>query len=196
MHSRRLASLLLGLWLGSGVFMAWVASENFATVDRLLAQPAPAATLRIKMLGKDEARLLLRYEASEQNRTYFEVWETIQVVLGAVFFFFLLFGTTEGRIALSLALVLVVLVLVQRFVLTPELQAIGKLLDFTGPLAMSGERGKFRVVHTSYVIVEVGKWAIQLVLAAILVARGGRRSGNAGQQFNVVDKADHRHINR
>jgi hypothetical protein len=176
--------------------MAWVAAENFATVDRLLAQPDPAATLRIKMLGKDEARLLLRYEASEQNRMYFEVWETVQVVLGAVFFFFLLFGTTEGKISLVLALVLVVLVLAQRFVLTPELQAIGKLLDFASPVAMLGERAKFRVVHTSYVVVELGKWAIQLVLAAMLIARGRARSGNAGQQFNVVDKADHRHINR
>jgi hypothetical protein len=124
------------------------------------------------------------------------VWETVQVVLGAVFFFFLLFGTTEGKISLVLALVLVVLVLAQRFVLTPELQAIGKLLDFASPVAMLGERAKFRVVHTSYVVVELGKWAIQLVLAAMLIARGRARSGNAGQQFNVVDKANHRHINR
>src|SRR5690348_7945786 len=99
MHSRRLACFLLGLWLGTGVFMEWVSRENLAAVDRLLAQPDPAAAVRIAMLdktlGKNETRLLLRHQASEQNRYYYELWEIVQLVVAAGFFFFLLFGTTE-----------------------------------------------------------------------------------------------------
>ena len=196
MHSRRLACFVLGLWVAGGFFMAWVASENFGSVDRLLAQPDPAATLRIKFLGKDEARLLLRYAASEQNRFYFETWETVQVALGAVFFFFLLFGTNEGKIPICLALLLMVLLLAQRFVFTPELKTTGKLLDFANPLTMAGERSRFRVLHTCYIAIEIGKWLIQLVLAAVLITRRRSRSGNSRQKVNMVDKTDNRHINR
>src|SRR5579872_175115 len=109
MHSRRLACLLLGLWLGGGIFMEWMARENLLAVDRMIAQPAPAATLRIKLMGKEQAYLLLRYQANEENRYCYEVWEGMQVALSAVFFFFLLFGTTEGKVSLALALAMMIL---------------------------------------------------------------------------------------
>jgi len=159
----------------------WVTRENLLSVDRILAQPDPAATLRIKVLGKEEARLLLRYEASEMNRYYLEIWEIVQVVLGALFFFFLLFGTTEGKFSLALALVLLILILIQRFLLTPELNAIGRLLDFSSPVMVHGERARYRVVHAAYLAIEAAKWAIQLLLAWLLVGRSRSRSGNAGQ---------------
>jgi hypothetical protein len=159
----------------------WVTRDNLYSVDRLLAQPDPAASLRIRMLGKDEARLLLRYEVSEQNRYYGEIWEIAQVVLGALFFFFLLFGTTEGKVSLALGLVLLVLILLQRFLLAPELKALGKLLDF-GPVSLlHGERARYRVVNAAYAGVELGKWIIQLALAGLLIGRRRPRSGNAGK---------------
>jgi|SRR5579863_718052 len=179
MHSRRLACLLLGLWLGAGVLMAWVARENLLGVDRLLAQPDPAATLRIKALGRDQAHLLLRYYGSEQNRHFYELWEIVQVVLSAVFFFFLLFGTTEGKFSLTLALLLMVLVVSQRFILTPETNALGRLLDFGSPDVLAGERAKFHVLHYTYDAVEAGKALIQVVLATILIARGRSRSAES-----------------
>lgn len=185
---------MLGLWLAGGLFMAWVATENFASADRLAAQPEPAATLRIKLLGRDEARLLLRYEAAEQNRYYFEFWESVQVVVGALFFFFLLFGTTEGKFSLALALAMLAIVGAQRFILTPELKAVGRLLDFAPAVALRGERARFRVLHTAYVGIEMGKWALQLLLAGVLIGRGRLRSGYARQQFDVVDKANYRHV--
>jgi len=150
--------------------MAWVATENFATVDRLLKQSDPAATLRIKLMGKDQARLLMRYEASELNRYYFETWEIVQVVLGAFLFFFLLFGTGEGKVSLALALLLLIIVLVQRFALTPEIIAIGRMLDFPTPDS-AGYRGKFLVMHSAYVGVELAKWAMQLILVAVLIGK-------------------------
>lgn len=196
MHSRRLACFLLGMWLAGGLFMAWVATENLAAVDHLLAEPSPAATLRIHQLGRDESRNLLRYEAAEQNRYYFEQWEIVQIVVGSAFFFFLLFGTTEGKVSLALALVLVAIVMVQRFLLTPELQAVGRLLDFTNPAAATGERAKFGVIHTAYVGLECGKWGLQLLLGAVLIGRGRPRSRDTRQQIDLVNKTDYRHVDR
>lgn len=180
MHSRRLACFLLGLWLGGGLILIWITRQNLSVPDRILAQPDPAATLRMKLLGRDEARNLLRYEASEMNRYYLEVWEIVQIVLGALFFFFLLFGTTEGKFPLTLALLLLVLILVERFLLTPELYGLGKLLDFGAPAAMHGERARYRVIDAAYFAIELAKWAMQLLLAGLLIGRSRTRSGNAG----------------
>ena len=95
MHFRRFACFLLGLWLGGGLFMDMVVTQNFRSVDRLLAKPAPLAAEQIAKLGPDAARVFLRHQVSEQNRWYFENWEVMQIVLGALFFFFMLFATKK-----------------------------------------------------------------------------------------------------
>ena len=160
--------------------MEWVSRENLAAVDRMLAQPDPAATLRIRMLGKDQARLLLRYQAAEQNRFYYENWEIVQMVLAAVFFFFLLFGTGEGKTPLVLALLLLVAVLLQRFLLTPELNGLGKQLDFGSPVTVATERARFRMTHVGYTVTEIAKWSIQVILAGVLIGKSRSRRREAG----------------
>src|SRR5712692_8460340 len=60
MHFRRLAAFLLGIWLGGSVFMDMVATQNFHSVDRLLAAPSPQVEERIQALGgRDAARAFL-----------------------------------------------------------------------------------------------------------------------------------------
>src|SRR5215472_7728194 len=101
MHSERLICFLLGIWLAGGLFMAWVATENFRGAERLLHEGSLSARIDFKMLddphtgGPGAARLLLRYQASEQNRFYFESWEEAQIVLGTVLFFIVLFRVRE-----------------------------------------------------------------------------------------------------
>jgi hypothetical protein len=194
MHSRRVACFLLGIWLGAAILMAWVATESFRSVDRLLAKPSPAALLSIKTLGPVGARLLLRYQASEQNRWLFEAWGTVQLIGGAGFFLFLLFGTREGKYPLILVLVMLMVVLLQLFLLTPAMISLGRLVDFLPLDRPSGERNRFWVLHTGYGITEALKWAVALLLGARLMRRRGR-SGDAREYLDVVDKADHRHVN-
>ena len=176
--------------------MVWVAGESFSSVDRLLARPHPVATAEFKELGRADARLLLRYQVSEQNRRYFENWEVAQIIMGGLFFFFVLFATSENKFALSVVLVMIAGVLVQRFVLTPGMISLGRMIDFVPPDAPSGERTQFWVLHSWYWGVEVVKWVLGLVLAARLISRRSRRSGHARQQIDMVDKANHRHVNR
>ena len=195
MHSRRVACFLLGIWLGAAILVAWVATENFRTVDRLLAKPSPAALLSIKTLGPAAARMLFRYQASELNRWLFQAWGTLQLFAGAGFFLFLLFGTREGKYPLILVLVMVCVVILQLFVMVPAMTSLGRLVDFLPPDQLPGERNRFWVLHTMYVISEVFKWGLAVFLAVRLSRRQGR-SGDARQNFDSVDKADHRHVNR
>ena len=175
--------------------MAWVAAESFGSVDRLLARPHPVATLQFKALGRAEARLLLRYQVAEQNRSNFEAWEVAQILMGALFFFFVLFATRENKFALLLILLMIASVVVQRFLLTPAMISLGRLIDFVPPDAPSGDRTQFWVMHSWYWGVELVKWGLGLALCARLISQRNRRSGNARQEFNMVDKANHRHVN-
>ena len=204
MHIVRLVCFVLGSWLTGSVFMAWIATENFRGVDRLLAQPNPVAQLEFKTLESDRnfgagaARLLLRYQVSEQNRFYFESWEFVQMALGSLLFFFLLFGTREDKYSLAGVLLMVVLVAVQRFLLTPDLTVLGRNLDFV-PLADTvEERGRFWMLHNAYSGVELVKWAVGLFLASRLIAghRHRKSRGDIRQQLDMIDKADHRHVDR
>src|SRR4051812_39509793 len=163
MHARRFACFCLGLWLAGGLFMAYVATQNFRGVDRLLSSGNPAATLRLKPLGL-QARMILRYQASEMNRWLFDTWEIAQLVCGTVFFFVLLFGSRENKLALAGILLALGMVLLQHLVITPELIALGRLIDFVPADAPSPDRQQFWVVHTAYSGIEVAKWLLALFL--------------------------------
>jgi hypothetical protein len=180
--------------LGAAILMAWVGTESFRSVDRVLAKPSPSALLSIKALGPAGAQLLLRYQVSEQNRWLFEAWGTVQLIGGAGFFLFLLFGTREGKYPLILVLLMLLVVLLQLFLLTPAMISLGRLVDFLSPNQPSGERNRFWVLHTEYGIAEVLKWVVGLLLGVRLMRRRGR-SGDAREYLDVVDKADHRHVN-
>ena len=195
MHFRRFACLLLGAWLGGTVVMSMVATQNFRTVDRLLLAPYPAASQDLKTLGHDSARMLFRWEAGEQNRWLFEVWETAQVALAIAVFFVLLFGSTETKYSLALSLLMLVVVILQRFLLTPMMTSLGRLIDFVPPGTRSPERIKFGVLHMGYVGMEIAKVLLGLLLAIKLMMRTRRKSGQAGD-VDMIDKAYHRHVNR
>ena len=159
--------------------MAMVATRNFRTVDDLLAKPAAPALEQINRLGKTGARALLRYETSELNRWYFETWGVAETVIGLVLMMVLLFGSSESKFTLLLALLMLLSALVQRFGLTPEIVVLGRIIDFIPQ--PSPERTRFGMLHGIYVGVELFKWAVGFVLTMKLLLRRRRavREGTA-----------------
>src|SRR3954469_3085079 len=129
MHGRRVACFFLGMWLAGGLLMAWGGSANRASADRVLSSSDPAVRLRLKPLG-DETRAMLTFHAAEANRWLYSKWELYQLFLGSIFFCVMLFGSREDKFTLLGVLVLLVLVALQRFLLTPEVNALGRLTDF------------------------------------------------------------------
>ena len=169
MKIRCLACWLTGCWIAGSLFMIMVATENFRSVDRLLAAPAGASALAGK-LGHGEARTFLRYQVSEQNRWYFEHWEWIQVVL-----ILALLGATlgQGKSLWIAAALMLALLAAQRFYITPEIVRIGRLIDFA-PEAL--ERKTFWEFHGAYSGIELTKLALGVFLAGRLIL-GGERTG-------------------
>src|SRR5712692_7756194 len=192
MHTRYIACWLVGAWIAGSLFMIMVATQNFRSVDRLLAAPGNAGA-QVGNMGRDEARTLLRYQVSEQNRWYFETWEKIQLALGLVLLATLL---RQGRIPALTVGAMFALLLVERFYLTPEIVRLGRMIDFVPQAASSPERDLFWRFHGAYSAVELLKLALGLLLSGRLVfGRNGGRN-RVGGQVDVVDEADHRHVNR
>ncbi len=177
--------------------MAWIATQNFREVDRLLSHDNPAATLRFKPLGAD-ARMTMRFQAAEMNRWLFKTWEEAQIAYGVFFFLVMLFGSRESKFVLIGVLLLLLVTLLQHFLLMPELVALGRLIDFVPPNTPSHDRDQFWVVHVAYSAVEGVKWVFILMLTAQMVFSRQRsgRSRDSRQQVDRVDKAYYRGVNR
>jgi hypothetical protein len=162
MKTPYLTCWLLGAWIAGSLFMILVATQNFRSVDRLLAAPA-GATVQVEKIGREEARTFLRYQVSEQNRWYFETWEKIQLALGLAL---LAVTSRQDRASLALAAVMFALLMAQRFWITPEIVRIGRLIDFN---PQSPERQTFWMFHNAYSGIELAKLALEFVLSGRLV---------------------------
>jgi hypothetical protein len=194
MHVRRLVCVLLGAWMGGSLFMTTVATQNFRSVDRLLAQPPQSASIIIQEIGHDAARSLLRYEVSEQNRFYFTLWEWIQLGLGVAVLGSLLFGTHERAFMILSSALMLLIVLVMRFSITPDIISLGRAIDFVSAAAPSGARTRFWRLHGVYSAMEVVKLLIGIALIIKLVMGSRRESRHIGKNFNLVDVPHHRHV--
>ncbi|MFY9724178.1 MAG: hypothetical protein WB579_24695 [Bryobacteraceae bacterium] len=195
MHARRLACFILGMWLAAGIVVAWLEREDFQTIQDVLSQPDPAVAERLKAVGAHETYLLMGHVAVEQRQRTVERWESIQLVMGLGFFFFLLFGTREGKLSLAMALLLVGMVALERFLLTPEALSLERIAGFVPGGGSSGEAIRSTILSSTHQGLEIAKWLLQAALAALLILRRNRRSGDPGEQIHVVDKADDGHVN-
>jgi hypothetical protein len=158
--------------------MDMVVTQNFQSVDRLLAKPAPGAAQLLDKLGPAAARVLLRHQVSEQNRWYFETWGLIETAIGAALLLILLFGSTEKNFTLLLALLMLLIAILQRFALTPWMVVLGRIIDWVPIDQPSPERSRFWMLHNAFVGLELLKWALGLVLTAKLLFRGRRRGAD------------------
>jgi hypothetical protein len=194
MSSKRLACLLLGAWIAASLFMSWIATENFRSVDRMLHDPTAGAIAQMKQFGYDSVRQLLRYQVGELNRFYFYHWEMAQMAIGLLLFSILLFGTDAGKYTLALPLLMLLLVALAHWAITPNVASMGKSLDFLPASEHLREEVRFRTFHQAYGGVEILKLILGIVLAGLLaVHRGTRRK--LRKKVDAVDYPDHRHVN-
>src|SRR5580692_1003254 len=155
MHRHRIAAFLAGCLILGSLFMIFVATQNFATVDRVLAAPPHEATQMFQTLGPENARLLLRYLAGEENRLFFTTWEVTQIALGALVTVILLLAI-KSRLLSGMTGAMLIVALFQRFRVTPEMIALGRMVDFGGG-AGSAAYGEFWKLHALYGVLEVAK---------------------------------------
>jgi hypothetical protein len=193
MQYRRIVCLILGAWLGGGLIMAWFGARSFQIPGAVMNQSNPGFVLQTKPLGPATTRAILRHEVAEQNRWLFQSWENLQIGIGVFLFSYLLFGTMEGKFTLLQALLMVVLVGVQRIGLSPAMGSLGGSLDYMPADTVTAERAKFWMLHSAYVGMELAKLGLGIIVCALVLRRS--RSVDPLNQFDMIDKANHRHVN-
>jgi len=169
--------------------MDMVVTQNFRSVDRLLANPAAPAAQQLDRLGPGDARVLLRHQVSEQNRWYFETWGLIETLIGAALLLILIFGSTEKNFSLLLALLMLLIAILQRFVLTPQMVVLGRIIDWVPVDQPSSERSRFWLLHNAFVGLELLNWMLGFLLTGKLLFRSRRRGGELEPHLRHGDAA-------
>jgi hypothetical protein len=181
---QRWALVLVGAWIAGSICSSVVATENFYTIDRLLAgMPNQAFAKAVQQLGQPQARDLLRYLSSELNRLYFQLWNVAQIALGALTLWLIASraGDPRMRRATRTVVAMLAIVAVMLAYLTPQIVSIGRSLDFVprdpAPPAMQ----TFWVLHAAYTSLEMLKLAAGCLVAFWLVGapRPSRESATA-----------------
>ena len=85
--------------------------------------------------GVEQTRLLLHHFAAEHNRVLFESWEIIEMLLGLSVVGVVFLAAEKRPVPLIFCGLMLALVLVQYFAITPELTYRGRQTDFPAPAA-------------------------------------------------------------
>lgn len=167
---RRLASLLLGAWLGAGILTDIAVTQNFQTVDRFLQTPDTVTTsVELNKIGRAEERAVLRRNAGEENNWIFLNWERVELTLGAVLFGLLLFGSRPQKLMLGLCLAMILIVAAEHFLLAPPIAELGRRVDDLP--ANDPETGRFWLLHGLYSGLDILKLLVGFAFAVRLTVR-------------------------
>ncbi|MDA0205347.1 MAG: hypothetical protein O3A53_19460 [Acidobacteria bacterium] len=147
MNRRSALALVLGGWALGTLFMWTVATQNFATVDRILAEPPSAFQSMTANLDSGHAREILRYEASELNRLYFDRWGYAQVLLALLAVALAWKGSRRLRAGVFAAAVIAVGLQVY---VVPETIRIGRIIDFQPRAPETVRQTEFWRLHNAY----------------------------------------------
>lgn len=175
----RWAAFLMGAWVAGSLIVSVVATENFYTIDRLLAaRPNDAFRDAVDRIGQPQSRDLLRYLSSELNRLYFQLWNGAQVVIGLGVLWLIARAPDARRIRIIVG-GLLASVLLMLLWLAPEITAVGRGLDFVPRDPAPAALGRFGVLHATYATLEVGKMAAGILAAAWMIRASRRQNEQA-----------------
>jgi hypothetical protein len=168
MHFRRLSAFVLGAWLVGSLFVAFLASQNFANASRILNDPPRGLLELAPQLTREQLSLLFRFAASEANRFMFETWGVVQLGLSSCLIALSVFSPRRSLLLIGGAMALLVMVMVGLFYLIPEMNQLGRRLDFRHPAEVLELRDEFRTLHFVYFLLEAVKCLLLLLLAGRL----------------------------
>ena len=152
---------LMGAWLMGTAFLWVVATENFRRVDAVLSNPHPEFHQRLEPLPAGEARVVLRFLASELNRFYFTAWGWSQLVLGGVVLI-LSWRLGTDRFDLGLLGAMWLLAAILAVSVTPSIIDIGRQVDFVPRSPPPPQMETFWRYHLAYTSTDLIKFGVGL----------------------------------
>lgn len=198
MHSRRFLAFFVGVWLSGLLVVTFTTSASFRAVNGVLANPPHEASQWVDILGKDRTQTLLLHNAAEVNRSLLESWGNADLVL-CVFIFITAVMIKSGKPMMIASALLLLLGLASVFLITPQVVAVGRLLDFRPDLPVPPERAQFASLNGMFNGLSFIRMLTAGAMVGLLVHRSSkprsRRTGRV-EEIDPIDHANHGHINR
>lgn len=199
MHSRRVLCFLLGVWLagltGTTLFTVFRPRLAHSMVDN----PPHEAAKWIEVLTKERTATLLRHYDAEVGRQMLEFWSYTDLLLTTLLLISAVMSKSSKPTLICAALLLL-FGLVSALLLTPEVVAIGRILDFRALGVVTSDREQFTVFNRMLHSVGFLRFLIAAAMSAILFARAPRsrsiRSSVRLDELDVIDYAYNGHVNR
>ena len=183
MHTTRIASFLLGAWIGCCVFMDLLALQNLRLASGVLNAAIPQAAEIIQKTGREDSALLLRYFAVEQNRYYFSTWGSIQILVALVLAAVLYFAAEKRVLPQILCGLMLAMVLFQ-LAIGPEMAYRGREADFPPGNRSLGTQARVWALTEVWIGAEGAKLLIGALLAGYLFTyKSRRRARRAADEF-------------
>jgi hypothetical protein len=177
MHATRVATFLLGAWIGCCVFMDLLAIQNLRLVGAATNSASPVVAGIIQKSGHEQIALLLRHFAAEQYRYYFRTWELIQVPAALLVAAVLYWAAGKRWIPHMLCGLMLALVLFQ-LAIQPELTVLGREADFPPGSQALGTQARVWALTEVWIGAESVKLLIGGLLTALMLTfKSRKRSG-------------------
>jgi len=188
----------LGLWLAGMAMVTYVTSLSLRTVGSVMANPPFEASKWIDLLGKDKMRTLLAHGSSELNRGMFEFWGNTDLVI-CIFLLVAVVMNKSGKVLMILTAVLLLLGSASAFLLTPQMVAVGRQLDFRIVFPVPPEVVQFAALERMYYGLAVARTLMVATMVTLLLSRSDRSPRvrrSRSDEVDAVNYADNRGINR
>ncbi len=153
--------------------MLLVTGVNSEAVDDVLRGPPPSAVTVLKKLNGEQARMLLSYMADEASRSYTTAWSVLQLVLAIPALGILLMERRTRYYTIGVALMLL-LVLFEWLVITPQLDWLGRTVDFVPWKTRSATRDQYWNLRAVYLGMEILKILLGAGVTVMLVIMRSR----------------------
>lgn len=166
------------------VLMLCVNSWNYDAADALAKSHSPETTKLFAALRAEQARMLVFHIVNEASRSYGTAWEIMQFVIGlaAALALFLERRTRWYPIGIGLMLLLV---LFEWFVILPQLDWLGRSVDFVPSKVNSPTRDQYWNLRAVFLGMESLKLLIGAGLTVTLLSIRSRTRGQPREQVET-----------
>jgi len=170
MFSRRLATFLLGIWIGCCALVDVLALESHRIAAQILDTPSLEAKAALAKASEVPIGPLLHHLAAEQRRANLNNWEATQFGLVLMILLLLIFTDQRKVLAIAMCGAMGLIVLIQHFGITPDLTILGRSADFLAESSAFNTRTKIWTLTQMYGVLETLKLVIGGVLASYFFA--------------------------
>ncbi len=186
MHTRRLLSLLLGVWFGCSLLVLILAYRHTGQLDGWLSSNDPLIAASREGLGETGLRALLAREADWWVVALTRFWSLAQMAWGTVVLATALWLVERSRtILLPLAGALALVALQYFLFIAPA----GQLLAHWEPLEVPAAR--LDRLRSGYLLAEVVKLSLLGIVMLRLVLSRRTRRRLLGHQIDAIDNPNH-----